>query len=175
MIIERHGLPPTPKRPPFAHRSYDNLRATEFRSARLKYRHNEEENIISTSHPSYRYSNDHRDILIETTEQIPRRKTMDLTSGFRRTFSVRNKLEPEGNIETDDDVKDSFATVRGAPYGRRRSLSKDRSLMTRSSSESDVRMTLPRATTTSTPRLSRCLRALGGSWKNLLLRECNEA
>lgn len=56
-----------------------------------------------------------------------------------------------------------FASVRGAPFGRRRSSS-----VPRASSESDLRASPP------APRpatLARALRAIGGSWKNLLLCE----
>lgn len=178
MTIDRAGLPPAPRRASSTYRSYDELGAID-RARPLRYRHGGIEDLSvdhSRSYRSYEPQN-MDDITVISSEEIPKpkRRTIEgLASGFRRTFSVRSRREPEGiPLETFSINEDSYATVRGAPFGRRRSLSRDRgsSLLGRSSSEGDVRMTLPRAPPNPTPRLHRCLRAFGGSWKNLLLRE----
>lgn len=182
MTIDRAGRPPAPRRASSTYRSYDELGVIE-RGRPLRYRHGGIEDLSGLEQPkAYRTyePQDLDNITVISSEEIPKpkRKTMEgLTSGFRRTFSVRSRRdEPEGiPMETfNATCEETFATVRGAPFGRRRSLSRDRgsSLLARSSSEGDVRMNLPRAPPTNpTPRLHRCLRALGGSWKNLLLRE----
>lgn len=179
MTIDRNGRPPTPRRASSTYRSYDELGAIE-RSRPLQYRHGGIEDLSgleqARSYKTYEQQN-MDDITIISSEEVqkPKRKTMEgLAHGFRRTFSVRGRREPEGIPMETFNCEENYATVRGAPFGRRRSLSRDRgsSLLARSSSEGDVRMPLPRAPpATPTPRLHRCLRALGGSWKNLLLCE----
>ncbi|XP_068631550.1 caskin-2 isoform X2 [Battus philenor] len=179
MTIDRAGRPPAPRRTSSTYRSYDELGVID-RGRPLRYRHGGVEDLSGIEQPrAYRTyePQDLDNITVISSEDIPKpkRKTIEgLASGFRRTFSVRSRRdEPEGiPMETlNVACEETFATVRGAPFGRRRSLSRDRgsSLLARSSSEGDVRMTLPRAPPNPTPRLHRCLRALGGSWKNLLL------
>lgn len=174
MTIDRAGLPPAPRRASSTYRSYDELGIIE-RSRPLRYRHG---GIEDLSEPrTYRTSENMDDITVISSEEIPKpkRKTIEgLANGFRRTFSVRSRKEQDIPLETFSIAEDNYATVRGAPFGRRRSLSRDRgsSLLGRSSSEGDVRLPPPRApSSTPAPRLHRCLRALGGSWKNLLLCE----
>ncbi|XP_032524619.1 caskin-2 isoform X2 [Danaus plexippus] len=176
MTIDRAGRPPAPRRSS-TYKSYDELGIVD-RGKTLKYRHGGIEDLSSLEQRHKSYTNrDMDDITVISSEEItrPKRKTIEgLANGFRRTFSVRNRREPEGiPMETFSITgEENFATVRGAPFGRRRSLSRDRgsSLLGRSSSEGDVRIPLPRAPSANpTPRLHRCLRALGGSWKNLLL------
>ncbi|XP_046959354.1 caskin-1 isoform X3 [Vanessa cardui] len=178
MTIDRAGRPPAPRRTS-TYRSYDELGIID-RGRPLRYRHGGVEDlsgIEQTRIPRSYNPHDLDDITVISSEEIPKpkRKTIEgLANGFRRTFSVRSRREPEG-IPLDTysvTCEENFATVRGAPFGRRRSLSRDRgsSLLGRSSSEGDVRIPLPRAPPANhTPRLHRCLRALGGSWKNLLL------
>lgn len=183
MTIDRAGRPPAPRRAASTYRSYDELGIID-RAKPLKFRHGGIEDLTGIeqfrSYRTYETQN-MDDITVISSEEVvkPKKKiTEGLANGFRRTFSVRSRREePEGipletfNVTTCDE---NFATVRGAPFGRRRSLSRDRgsSLLARSSSEGDVRMVPPRAPTAApTPRLHRCLRALGGSWKNLLLCE----
>ncbi|XP_050345868.1 caskin-1 isoform X3 [Nymphalis io] len=178
MTIDRAGRPPAPRRTS-TYRSYDELGIID-RGRPLRYRHGGVEDlsgIEQTRTPRSYNPHDLDDITVISSEEIPKpkRKTIEgLANGFRRTFSVRSRREPEG-IPLDTfsvTCEENFATVRGAPFGRRRSLSRDRgsSLLGRSSSEGDVRIPLPRAPPANpTPRLHRCLRALGGSWKNLLL------
>ncbi|KAL0841483.1 hypothetical protein ABMA28_015159 [Loxostege sticticalis] len=178
MTIDRAGRPPAPRRASSTYRSYDELGIID-RARPLRYRHGGIEDLTGIEQPrTYRSYEPHDldDITVISSEEIPKpkRKTMEgLANGFRRTFSVRSRRdEPEGiPLETFSvTCEENFATVRGAPFGRRRSLSRDRgSLLARSSSEGDVRMPLPRAPPAPAPRLHRCLRALGGSWKNLLL------
>lgn len=179
MTIDRAGRPPAPRRSS-TYRSYDELGLID-RGKPLRYRHGGMEDLTGLEFRQQRSydANDLDSITVLSSEEMqrPKRKTMEgLASGFRRTFSVRSRREePEGiQMDTFSVTSENFATVRGAPYGRRRSLSRDRgsSLLGRSSSEGDVRMPLPRAPPANpTPRLHRCLRALGGSWKNLLLCE----
>ncbi|CAH2106162.1 unnamed protein product [Euphydryas editha] len=180
MTIDRAGRPPAPRRTS-TYRSYDELGIID-RGRPLRYRHGGVEDLSGIEQPrTARSYNPHDldDITVISSEEItkPKRKTIEgLASGFRRTFSVRSRREPEGiPLDTFSVTgEENFATVRGAPFGRRRSLSRDRgsSLLGRSSSEGDVRIPLPRAPPANhTPRLHRCIRALGGSWKNLLLRE----
>jgi hypothetical protein len=181
MTIDRAGRPPAPRRASSTYRSYDELGIID-RNKPLRYRHAGIEDLTgieqSKTYRSYEPRN-LDDITILSSEEIPKpkRKTMDsLANGFRRTFSVRSRREEAEGIPLDTysvTYEENFATVRGAPFGRRRSLSRDRgSLLARSSSEGDVRMPLPRAPpATPTPRLHRCLRVLGGSWRNLLLCE----
>ncbi|XP_041978006.1 caskin-2 isoform X2 [Aricia agestis] len=166
MTIDRAGRPPAPRRSTY--RSYDELGVTERDRGRpLRCRHGGVEDLSELDHRPYRsYENpDLDDITVISSEEIarPKRMTMEgLANGFRRTFSVRNRKEPE-NIQMESlNPGETFATVRTAPF-RRRSLSRDRgsSLLGRSSSEGDVRMALPRPPTNPTPRFSRCLRALG--------------
>ncbi|CAG4937033.1 unnamed protein product [Parnassius apollo] len=185
MTIDRAGRPPAPRRTASTYRSYDELGIID-RGRPLRYRHGGVEDLSGIEQPrAYRtYEPQELDnITVISSEEIPRpkRKPMEgLAHGFRRTFSVRSRRdEPEGiPMETFNvTCEETFATVRGAPFGRRRSLSRDRgsSLLARSSSEGDVRMPLPRAPPSNpTPRLHRCLRALGGSWKNLLLCESQD-
>ncbi|CAH0750700.1 unnamed protein product [Diatraea saccharalis] len=177
MTIDRAGRPPAPRRVASTYRSYDELGIID-RNKPLRYRHGAVEDLtgIEQSRTYRSYESRHLDdITVISSEDIkPKRKTMEgLANGFRRTFSVRSKREEPEVIPLDTysvTCEENFATVRGAPFGRRRSLSRDRgSLLARSSSEGDVRMPLPRAPSAPTPRLHRCLRALGGSWKNLLL------
>ncbi|XP_075973814.1 CRK like proto-oncogene, adaptor protein isoform X2 [Anticarsia gemmatalis] len=180
MTIDRAGRPPAPRRASSTYRSYDELGVID-RAKPLKYRHGGIEDLTGIEQiRTYRTydQQDMDDITVISSEEVPKpkRKTMEgLANGFRRTFSVRSRREePEGiPMETFNvTCEENFATVRGAPFGRRRSLSRDRgsSLMARSSSEGDVRMVPPRAPPAApAPRLHRCLRALGGSWKNLLL------
>lgn len=180
MTIDKTGRPPAPRRAASTYRSYDELGVIE-RAKPLKYRHGGVEDLtgIEQSRRTYDLQN-MDDITVISSEEVlkPKRKTMEgLANGFRRTFSVRNRRGGSEGIPLDTfnvTGEENFATVRGAPFGRRRSLSRDRgsSLLARSSSEGDVRMNLPRAPSTApAPRLHRCLRALGGSWKNLLLCE----
>lgn len=181
MTIDRAGRPPAPRRASSTYRSYDELGTIERRPDRpLKYRHGGVEDLTGIEKPrTYKSYEQHNmdDITVISSEEVPKpkRKTMDsLANGFRRTFSVRGRRESESIPMETFNYEENFATVRGLPFGRRRSLSRDRgsSLLARSSSEGDVRMPLPRAPpATPTPRLHRCLRALGGSWKNLLLCE----
>lgn len=180
MTIDRAGRPPAPRRTTSTYRSYDELGAFEKRPERpLKYRHGGVEDLSTEQTRTYRTYDQQNmdDITVISSEEVPRpkRKTMDsLANGFRRTFSVRGRRESESIPLDTFNYEENFATVRGLPFGRRRSLSRDRgsSLLARSSSEGDVRMNLPRAPPVApTPRLHRCLRALGGSWKNLLLCE----
>ncbi|XP_045497613.1 caskin-2 isoform X2 [Colias croceus] len=179
MTIDKAGRPPAPRRTS-TYRSYDELGIID-RGKPLRYRHGGVEDLSglesNRSHRTYDTQN-LDDITVISSEEIqrPKRKTMEgLAIGFRRTFSVRSRREEPEGIPMDTfrvNGEESFATVRGAPFGRRRSLSRDRgsSLLGRSSSEGDVRVPLPRAPPANpTPRLHRCLRALGGSWKNLLL------
>ncbi|OWR44947.1 hypothetical protein KGM_210792 [Danaus plexippus plexippus] len=182
MTIDRAGRPPAPRRSS-TYKSYDELGIVD-RGKTLKYRHGGIEDLSSLEQRHKSYTNrDMDDITVISSEEItrPKRKTIEgLANGFRRTFSVRNRREPEGiPMETFSITgEENFATVRGAPFGRRRSLSRDRgsSLLGRSSSEGDVRIPLPRAPSANpTPRLHRCLRALGGSWKNLLLCESSRS
>ncbi|XP_028027194.1 caskin-2 isoform X2 [Bombyx mandarina] len=177
MTIDKAGRPPAPRRASSTYRSYDELGSLE-KGRPLKYRHGGFEDLTGIERRMYDYQN-MDDITVISSEELPkpRRRTIEgIANGFRRTFSVRSRRggEPEGVAMETFNVtyEENFATVRGAPFGRRRSLSRDRgsSLLARSSSEGDVRMSLPRAPpATPTPRLHRCLRALGGSWKNLLL------
>ncbi|XP_049868879.1 caskin-2 isoform X2 [Pectinophora gossypiella] len=179
MTIDRAGLPPAPRRASSTYRSYDELGIID-RAKPLRYRHGGVEDLSvplehSRIYRTYEQQN-LDDITVISSEEVPKpkRKTIEgLANGFRRTFSVRSRREPEGiPLETFSVTEDSYATVRGAPFGRRRSLSRDRgsSFMARSSSEGDVRLVPPRAPPAApAPRLHRCLRALGGSWKNLLL------
>ncbi|KAJ2937890.1 hypothetical protein O0L34_g18713 [Tuta absoluta] len=180
MTIDRAGLPPTPKRASSTYRSYDELGFID-KAKPLRHRHGGVEDLTMPEHSRMYRNYDNRnmdDITVISSEEVPKpkRKTIEgIANGFRRTFSVRSRRESEGiPLETFSTTEDSYATVRGAPFGRRRSLSRDRgSFMARSSSEGDVRMVPPRAPPAApTPRLHRCLRALGGSWKNLLLCEC---
>ncbi|XP_045772207.1 caskin-2 isoform X2 [Maniola jurtina] len=178
MTIDNAGRPPAPRRTS-TYRSYDELGIID-RGRPLRYRHGGVEDLSGIEHLRHRTFGGHDmdNITVISSEELPKpkRKTIEgLASGFRRTFSVRSsRREPEG-IPMDTfsvTCEENFATVRGAPFGRRRSLSRDRgsSLLGRSSSEGDVRIPLPRAPPANpTPRLHRCLRALGGSWKNLLL------
>ncbi|CAB3224401.1 unnamed protein product [Arctia plantaginis] len=181
MTIDRAGRPPTPRRSSSTYRSYDELGIID-RAKPLKYRHGGMEDLTGIEQIRYRTYDQQNmeDITVISSEEVPKpkKKTMEgLASGFRRTFSVRSRREASDGIPFDTfnvTCEENFATVRGAPFGRRRSLSRDRgsSLLGRSSSEGDVRMIPPRAPpTTPAPRLHRCLRALGGSWKNLLLCE----
>ncbi|CAG4990661.1 unnamed protein product [Colias eurytheme] len=183
MTIDRAGRPPAPRRTS-TYRSYDELGIID-RGKPLRYRHGGIEDLSglesNRAHRTYD-AQDLDDITVISSEEIqrPKRKTMEgLAIGFRRTFSVRSRREEPEGIPMDTfkvNGEESFATVRGAPFGRRRSLSRDRgsSLLGRSSSEGDVRVPLPRAPPANpTPRLHRCLRALGGSWKNLLLSFSN--
>ncbi|XP_063534249.1 caskin-2 isoform X2 [Cydia strobilella] len=176
MTIDRAGRPPAPRRASSTYRSYDELGIID-RGRPLRYRHGGIEDLTGLESRTYRTYNaqDFDDITVISSEEVPKpkRKTMEgFANGFRRTFSVRSRREePEGiPMETFSTHEDNFATVRGAPFGRRRSLSRDRgsSLLARSSSEGDVRPVPARAPAPA-PRLHRCLRALGGSWKNLLL------
>ncbi|CAK1547353.1 unnamed protein product [Leptosia nina] len=180
MTIDRAGRPPAPRRAS-TYRSYDELGLID-RGRPLRYRHGGIEDLSGLeSRPQKSYDpQDLDNITVISSEEIqrPRKKTIEgLANGFRRTFSVRSRREDSEGIQMETfsvNGGENFATVRGAPFRRRRSLSRDResSLLGRSSSEGDVRMSLPRAPPTSaTPRLHRCLRALGGSWKNLLLCE----
>ncbi|KAM3959225.1 LOW QUALITY PROTEIN: CRK like proto-oncogene, adaptor protein [Aphomia sociella] len=180
MTIDRAGRPPAPRRASSTYRSYDEL-GTIDRARPLRYRHGGIEDLTGIEQPKTYRTYDIQnldDITVISSEEIqkPKRKTIEgLANGFRRTFSVRSRREESEGIPLDTfngTCEENFATVRGAPFGRRRSLSRDRgsSLLARSSSEGDVRMPLPRAPPAApTPRLHRCLRALGGSWKNLLL------
>lgn len=179
MTIDRAGLPPAPRRTSSTYRSYDELGIID-RVKPLRYRHGGIEDLTLDHSRTFRMYEPQNmdDITVISSEEIPRpkRKTIEgLANGFRRTFSVRSRREENEGIplETFNVNEDNYATVRGAPFGRRRSLSRERgSLLGRSSSEGDVRMAPPRAPPTNpTPRLHRCLRALGGSWKNLLLCE----
>ncbi|XP_061713022.1 caskin-2 isoform X1 [Cydia pomonella] len=176
MTIDRAGRPPAPRRASSTYRSYDELGIID-RGRPLRYRHGGIEDLTGLESRTYRTYNaqDFDDITVISSEEVPKpkRKTMEgFANGFRRTFSVRSRREePEGiPMDTFSTHEDNFATVRGAPFGRRRSLSRDRgsSLLARSSSEGDVRPVPARAPAPA-PRLHRCLRALGGSWKNLLL------
>ncbi|XP_063618798.1 caskin-2 isoform X1 [Cydia splendana] len=176
MTIDRAGRPPAPRRASSTYRSYDELGIID-RGRPLRYRHGGIEDLTGLESRTYRTYNaqDFDDITVISSEEVPKpkRKTMEgFANGFRRTFSVRSRREePEGiPMDTFNTHEDNFATVRGAPFGRRRSLSRDRgsSLLARSSSEGDVRPVSARAPAPA-PRLHRCLRALGGSWKNLLL------
>ncbi|GBP78105.1 hypothetical protein EVAR_53550_1 [Eumeta japonica] len=186
MTIDRAGRPPAPRRASSTYRSYDELGAIETGRLHrpLRQKHPAMEDLTGIEHHKFVRNYDTRnldDITVISSEEIkPRRKTMEgLASGFRRTFSVRSRRDPDPGIPMDTFsviCEDSYATVRGAPFGRRRSLSRDRStsLLARSSSEGDVRSssaTHSAPPAHPTPRLHRCLRALGGSWKNLLL--CN--
>ncbi|XP_060802772.1 uncharacterized protein LOC106142488 isoform X2 [Amyelois transitella] len=180
MTIDRAGRPPAPRRASSTYRSYDELGIIE-RTRPLRYRHGGIEDLTGIESPrTYRNyeQQDLDDITVISSEEMPKpkRKTMEgFANGFRRTFSVRSRRdEPEGiPLDTfNANCEENFASVRGAPFGRRRSLSRERgsSFLARSSSEGDVRVPLPRAPPAApTPRLHRCLRALGGSWKNLLL------
>lgn len=179
MTIDKAGRPPAPRRTS-TYRSYDELGIID-RGRPLRYRHGGIEDLSGIEHLRHRSygPRDMDNITVISSEELPKPKRMTmegLASGFRRTFSVRGRREPEG-IPMDTfsvTCEENFATVRGAPFGRRRSLSRDRgsSFLGRSSSEGDVRLPLPRAPPANpTPRLHRCLRALGGSWKNLLLCE----
>lgn len=181
MTIDKNGRPPAPRRASCTYRSYDELGIIE-RSKPLKYRHGGIEDLSGIEHSRTYKTYEHQnmdDITVISSEEVqrPKRKTMEgLAHGFRRTFSVRSRKDESEMIplETFNVAEENYATVRGAPFGRRRSLSRDRgsSLLGRSSSEGDVRIPLPRAPAAApTPRLHRCLRALGGSWKNLLLCE----
>ncbi|XP_022120226.2 caskin-2 isoform X2 [Pieris rapae] len=177
MTIDRAGKPPAPRRSS-TYKSYDELGHID-RGKPLRHRHGGVEDLSELqSRPQRSYdTHDLDNITLLSSEEIqrPKRKTIEgLASGFRRTFSVRSKRDESDAIPLDtfNVTDENFATVRGAPFGRRRSLSRDResSLLGRSSSEGDVRMPPPRAPPVNpTPRLHRCLRVLGGSWKNLLL------
>ncbi|XP_045514615.1 caskin-2 isoform X2 [Pieris brassicae] len=177
MTIDRAGRPPAPRRSS-TYKSYDELGHID-RGKPLRHRHGGVEDLSGLeSRPQRSYdTHDLDNITLLSSEEIqrPKRKTIEgLASGFRRTFSVRSKRDESEAIPMDtfSVTGENFATVRGAPFGRRRSLSRDResSLLGRSSSEGDVRMPPPRAPPANpTPRLHRCLRVLGGSWKNLLL------
>ncbi|XP_063362301.1 caskin-2 isoform X1 [Cydia amplana] len=176
MTVDRAGRPPAPRRAASTYRSYDELGIID-RGRPLRYRHGGIEDLTGLESRTYRTYNtqDFDDITVISSEEVPKpkRKTVEgFANGFRRTFSVRIRREdPEGiPMDTFSTHEDNFATVRGAPFGRRRSLSRDRgsSLLARSSSEGDVRPVPARAPAPA-PRLHRCLRALGGSWKNLLL------
>lgn len=179
MTIDKHGLPPAPRRTGSTYRSYDELGFIDTRSHRLKQRHGGMEDLtgIENRHRHYNTS-DFDDITVLSSEEVPRpkRKTIEgFANGFRRTFSVRSRRESEAIPLETLSGEETFATVRGAPFGRRRSLSRERgfSFMGRSSSEGDVRQSPPCVQPAPpVPRLHRCLRALGGSWKNLLLCEC---
>ncbi|XP_047023969.1 caskin-2 isoform X2 [Helicoverpa zea] len=180
MTIDRAGRPPAPRRASSTYRSYDELGVID-RAKPLKYRHGGIEDLTGIEQiRTYRTyePQDMDDITVISSEEVPKPKKKiaeGLANGFRRTFSVRSRREEPEGIPLDTfnmNCEENFATVRGAPFGRRRSLSRDRgsSLLGRSSSEGDVRMVPPRAPpATPAPRLHRCLRALGGSWKNLLL------
>ncbi|XP_026751357.2 caskin-2 isoform X2 [Galleria mellonella] len=179
MTIDRAGRPPAPRRVSSTYRSYDEL-GTIDRARPLRYRHGGIEDLTGIEQPKMYRTYDTKnldDITVISSEEIqkPKRKTIEgLAYGFRRTFSVRSRRESEGiPLDTFNvTCEENFATVRGAPFGRRRSLSRDRgsSLLTRSSSEGDVRIQTARAPPAAPmPRLHRCIRALGGSWKNLLL------
>ncbi|XP_021184202.3 caskin-2 isoform X2 [Helicoverpa armigera] len=180
MTIDRAGRPPAPRRASSTYRSYDELGVID-RAKPLKYRHGGIEDLTGIEQiRTYRTyeTQDMDDITVISSEEVPKPKKKiaeGLANGFRRTFSVRSRREEPEGIPLDTfnmNCEENFATVRGAPFGRRRSLSRDRgsSLLGRSSSEGDVRMVPPRAPpATPAPRLHRCLRALGGSWKNLLL------
>lgn len=178
MTIDRAGRPPAPRRASSTYRSYDELGIID-RGRPLKYRHGAIEDLTGIERPTYNPQNMDAITVISSEEiQRPKRKTIEgIANGFRRTFSMRGRREEPEGIPMDTfnvTCEENFATVRGAPFGRRRSLSRDRgsSLLGRSSSEGDVRVPLPRAPQSApAPRLHRCLRALGGSWKNLLLRE----
>ncbi|XP_022830492.1 caskin-2 isoform X2 [Spodoptera litura] len=180
MTIDRAGRPPAPRRASSTYRSYDELGVID-RAKPLKYRHGGIEDLTGIEQiRTFRTYDpqDMDDITVISSEEVPKPKKKiaeGLANGFRRTFSVRSRREEPEGIPLDTfnvTCEENFATVRGAPFGRRRSLSRDRgsSLLGRSSSEGDVRMVPPRAPPTApAPRLHRCLRALGGSWKNLLL------
>ncbi|XP_050560678.1 uncharacterized protein LOC118264716 isoform X2 [Spodoptera frugiperda] len=180
MTIDRAGRPPAPRRASSTYRSYDELGVID-RAKPLKYRHGGIEDLtgIEQIRTFRTYEpQDMDDITVISSEEVPKPKKKiaeGLANGFRRTFSVRSRREESEGIPLDTfnvTCEENFATVRGAPFGRRRSLSRDRgsSLLGRSSSEGDVRMVPPRAPPAApAPRLHRCLRALGGSWKNLLL------
>lgn len=182
MTIDRAGRPPAPRRASSTYRSYDELGVID-RAKPLKYRHGGIEDLtgIEQIRTFRTYEpQDMDDITVISSEEVPKPKKKiaeGLANGFRRTFSVRSRREESEGIPLDTfnvTCEENFATVRGAPFGRRRSLSRDRgsSLLGRSSSEGDVRMVPPRAPPAApAPRLHRCLRALGGSWKNLLLCE----
>lgn len=178
MTVDRAGRPPAPRRASSTYRSYDELGIID-RGRPLRYRHGGVEDLTGLELPrTYRTyeAQNLDDITVISSEEVPkpRRRTMEgFASGFRRTFSVRSRREEPEGIPLDTFNEENFATVRGAPFGRRRSLSRDRgsSLLARSSSEGDVRQVPHRAPPAPAPRLHRCLRALGGSWKNLLLRE----
>lgn len=177
LTTERTGRPPTPRRGS-TYRSYDELGLTDALNCRLhrslRYRHAGLEDLTDLEHPKRHYNtNDLEDITVLSSEELPkyRRKTMEgLANGFRRTFSVRSRRDSEKVIPLETFTEDNFATVRGAPFGRRRSVSRERGEMLRSSSEGDVRPPAPLPPHRA-PRLHRCLRVLGGSWKNLLLCE----
>ncbi|XP_073945553.1 CRK like proto-oncogene, adaptor protein isoform X2 [Choristoneura fumiferana] len=176
MTVDRAGRPPAPRRASSTYRSYDELGIID-RGRPLRYRHGGVEDLTGLELPrTYRpyEAQNLDDITVISSEEVPkpRRRTIEgFASGFRRTFSVRSRREEPEGIPLDTFNEENFATVRGAPFGRRRSLSRDRgsSLLARSSSEGDVRQVPPRAPPAPAPRLHRCLRALGGSWKNLLL------
>lgn len=182
MTIDRTGRPPAPRRASSTYRSYDELGVID-RAKPLKYRHGGIEDLTGIEQVrAYRTyeQQDLDNITVISSEEVPKPKkkiTDGLANGFRRTFSVRSRREEPEGIPLDTfnvTYEENFATVRGAPFGRRRSLSRDRgsSILGRSSSEGDVRMVPPRAPPAApAPRLHRCLRALGGSWKNLLLCE----